>query len=92
MLLRTQQVRVRVQVKATTGPGNYQQVEGTIRVLDPQLKELWIKAHSNYRNGGGAHNLGAVGATIEVGRVLSEADTEGNLTQTKANDSLSIQW
>jgi aminopeptidase YwaD len=82
-LLRSRQVRVRVQIKATTGPGNYHQVEGIIRGTDPQLKELWIKAHSNYRNGGGAHNLGAVGATIEVGRVLSELIRKGILPRPK---------
>lgn len=66
-------------VKATTGPGEYKQVEGIIPGTDPALKEIWVKSHTNYRNTGGGNNLTGVGATLEVSRVLNKLISNGTL-------------
>jgi hypothetical protein len=72
-------VVVRAVVKAQTGPGEYKQVSGVVRGTEPELKEVWIKAHTNYRNTGGGNNLTGVGATLEMARVLNRLIAEGIL-------------
>lgn len=69
-LKRGQRVVLQASVKATTGPGEYKQVSAAIPGSDPAQPEVWINAHDNHRNTGGANNLTGVGATIEVARVL----------------------
>lgn len=81
MLLRRGPVKVRAVVKATTGPGEYKQVEGVILGTDPALKEIWVKAHTNYRNTGGGNNLTGVGATLEISRVLNKLIANGTLAR-----------
>ena len=78
-LLRRGKVSLHAMVKATTGPGEYKQVEGVIQGTDPALKEIWVKSHTNYRNTGGGNNLTGVGATIEISRVLNKLITAGTL-------------
>ena len=78
-LMQRQPVVVHATVKATTGSGEYKQVEGVIPGTDPSLKEIWIKSHTNYRNTGGGNNLTGVGATLEIARVLQKLIREGKL-------------
>ena len=78
-LARGERVTLRAVVRATTGPGEYKQVSGAIVGTDPSLREVWIKAHNNYRNTGGANNLTGVGATLEMARVLQHLVATGRL-------------
>ncbi len=78
-LLQRQKVVARAEVRATTGPGEYKQVEAVIPGTDPGLKEIWIKAHTNFRNTGGGNNLTGVGATLEVARLLQKLIAGGVL-------------
>jgi hypothetical protein len=79
MLRQGQRVKLHASVKATTGPGEYKQVTAIIPGTEPNLPEVWIKAHNNYRNTGGGNNLTGVGATMEVARVLSSLVIHGAL-------------
>ena len=78
-LARGERVSVRAVVHATTGRGEYKQVSAAVRGSDPSLREVWIKAHNNYRNTGGANNLTGVGATLEMARVLQHLVQSGKL-------------
>ena len=79
MLRRGERVTLHAYVKATLGPGEYKQVTATIRGTDPNAKEVWIKGHDNYRNGGGMNNLTGVGAVIETARTLNALVARGVL-------------
>ena len=79
MLGRGEHVSLHAFVKATLGPGEYKQVTATIRGVDPAAKEIWIKGHDNYRNGGGGNNLTGVGAVIETARTLNTLVSKGVL-------------
>ena len=79
MLRQGEHVRLHASVKATTGPGEYKQVSAIIPGTEPNLPEIWIKGHDNYRNTGGGNNLTGVGATMEVARVLSSLVNHGAL-------------
>ncbi len=79
MLRRGQRVTLHAYVKATLGAGEYKQVTATIRGTDPNAKEVWIKGHDNYRNGGGGNNLTGVGAVIETARALNTLVTRAVL-------------
>ena len=79
MLRRGERVSLHAYVKATLGPGEYKQVTATIRGTDPTAKEVWIKGHDNYRNGGGGNNLTGVGAVIETARTLNTLVARGVL-------------
>jgi hypothetical protein len=81
MLRRGERVRLHASVKATTGSGEYKQVSATVRGSEPNLPEIWIKAHDNYRNTGGGNNLTGVGATMEMARVLATLVREGALAR-----------
>lgn len=72
-------VRLHALVRATTGHGEYQQVNAVINGTDPSLPEVWINAHTNYRNTGGGNNLTGVGATVEIARVLQTLIARGDL-------------
>lgn len=79
MLRRGERVTLHAYVKATLGAGEYKQVTATIRGTDPSAKEVWIKGHDNYRNGGGLNNLTGVGAVIETARTLTTLVSRGVL-------------
>lgn len=79
ILQRGERVVLSASVKATTGPGEYKQVTAAIPGSEPSLREVWIKAHDNYRNTGGGNNLTGVGATIEIARVLRKLTGNGTL-------------
>jgi aminopeptidase YwaD len=72
-------VVLHAQVKASTGPGAYRQVSATLPGSDPAAKEIWIKAHDNFRNTGGGNNLTGVGAVIEMARLLNTLIANGTL-------------
>jgi hypothetical protein len=72
-------IRLHATVKATTGTGEYKQVNAAIRGSDPSLPEVWIQAHDNYRNTGGGNNLTGVGVTVEIARVLRTLIAAGTL-------------
>src|SRR5262249_14745006 len=62
---------VEADVAAETSAGAYPQVHATIAGTDPSLPEVWVYAHDDYRNSGGANNLTGTGATLEIARTLS---------------------
>src|SRR5262249_55499296 len=76
---RGERVRLHATVKATTGAGEYKQVSGVIRGTEPNLPEVWVKGHDNYRNTGGGNNLTGAGATMEMARVLAALGERGTL-------------
>ncbi|MGE0359278.1 MAG: M28 family peptidase [Vicinamibacterales bacterium] len=80
-LERGQRHLLHASVRARTEPGEYKQVSAAIRGTDPSLREVWIKAHDNYRNTGGGNNLTGVGATLEMARVLQALVASGTLTR-----------
>jgi aminopeptidase YwaD len=80
-LRRGERLRLHATVKATTGAGEYKQVSGVIRGTEPNLPEVWVKGHDNYRNTGGGNNLTGVGATMEIARVLAALVEHGTLTR-----------
>ena len=76
---RGETVTLHASVNATTGPGEYKQVSAAIRGTEPDLKEVWLKAHTNHRNTGGGNNLTGVGAIMEMARVLRTLIDNGTL-------------
>jgi len=69
------------QVKANTGAGAYRQVVAMLPGSDPAAKEIWIKAHDNFRNTGGGNNLTGVGAVIEIARLLNTLIANGTISR-----------
>ena len=65
-------LRVRARVETETKVGHYPQVHATIPGTEPSLPEVWIQAHTNYRNTGGGNNLTGVGATLDLARTLQK--------------------
>jgi hypothetical protein len=90
LLARHESVVLHASVRATTGPGAYQQVSAVIPGTDPDLPEVWVNAHDNYRNTGGANNLTGVGATVEIGRVLASLIARGTLPRPRR--SIRFLW
>jgi hypothetical protein len=90
LLARHEPVVLHARVKATTGAGAYQQVSAVIPGTDPTLPEIWVNAHDNYRNTGGANNLTGVGATVEIGRVLATLIARGTLSRPRR--SIRFLW
>ncbi|MBI4421932.1 MAG: hypothetical protein HY560_13995 [Gemmatimonadetes bacterium] len=72
-------------IEAASRPGAYPQVHATIPGTEPQLPEVWIQAHSDYRNSGGGNNLKGTGATAELARVLSSLIQQGALPRPRRN-------
>jgi aminopeptidase YwaD len=81
MLGNGERIRLRASVKATMGPGEYKLVNAVIPGSDRSLPEVYVWAHDNYRNSGGANNLSGVGATLEMARVLNTLIAQGKLPQ-----------
>jgi hypothetical protein len=90
LLHRGQRVELAVSAKATTGPGEYRQVNAVIAGSDPTLPEVWVNAHDNYRNTGGGNNLTGVGATVEIARVLQTLIARGDLPRPRR--SIRFLW
>lgn len=90
LLARGERVRLEVMVRAATGAGAYRQVSAVIPGTDPDLPEVWVNAHDNYRNTGGANNLTGVGATIELSRALATLVSSGALPRPRR--SIRFLW
>jgi hypothetical protein len=90
LLRRGERIRLHAIVKATTGPGEYKQVNAVIRGSDRTLPEVWVNAHDNFRNTGGGNNLTGVGATMEIARVLRRLISAGVLPQPRR--SIRFLW
>ena len=81
---------LRAVVETETRAGHYPQVHATIRGRNPELPEVWIQAHTNYRNTGGGNNLTGVGATIDLARTLQRLIDEGRLERPRR--SIHFVW
>ena len=78
-------LKVRAQVETETKAGHYPQVHATILGTEPALPEVWIQAHTNYRNTGGGNNLTGVEATIDLARTLQELIDNERLDRPRRN-------
>ncbi len=74
-------VTVRAHVEAETKAGSYPLVHAKIEGVRPELPEVWIQAHTNYRNTGGGNNLTGVGATLDLARTLSSLVASGSIAR-----------
>ena len=68
----------------------YPQVHAIVQGTQPELPEVWIQAHTNYRNGGGGNNLSGVGVTMDLARSLASLVNRGDLPQPKR--SIRFTW
>ncbi len=59
--------------------GNISRLQRPSGARNPSLPEVWVKGHTNYRNGGGGNNLTGLGAVIEVARVLNKLVADGTI-------------
>ncbi|HXV65248.1 MAG TPA: hypothetical protein VEK15_31425, partial [Vicinamibacteria bacterium] len=78
------------EVEAETRAGHYSQVHAWLRGSDPALPEVWIQAHTNYRNTGGGNNLTGVGATLDLSRALARLVARGVLQRPRR--SIRFTW
>lgn len=72
-------VELTVHVEAETKPGSYPMVHAKIEGARPELPEIWIQAHTNYRNTGGGNNLTGVGATLDLARTIASLVASGKI-------------
>ena len=79
MLKRGDRITLKSVVKTSMGPGEYKVVNAVIPGTERDLPEVYIYAHNNYRNTGGANNLSGVGTTVEIARVLNTLIADGRL-------------
>ncbi|MFN0182036.1 MAG: M28 family peptidase [Gemmatimonadales bacterium] len=79
MLRRGERVTLKSVVRTAMGPGEYKVVNAVIPGTERDLPEVYIYAHDNYRNTGGANNLSGVGTTVEIARVLNTLIADGRL-------------
>ena len=76
---------VRAEVEAETKAGYYPQVHAVVKGTEPELPEVWIQAHTNYRNGGGGNNLTGVGTTLDLARSLASLVEQGRIPRPRRN-------
>ena len=76
---------VNAQVEAETKAGYYPQVHAVVKGTEPELPEIWIQGHTNYRNGGGGNNLTGVGATLDLARSLATLVEGGKIPRPRRN-------
>ncbi len=74
-----EKLRVRAEVDAETRAGHYSMVQAVLRGTEPSLPEVWVQAHTNYRNTGGGNNLTGLGATLDLARSLATLVGDGRL-------------
>ncbi len=72
---------VSAEIEAETRAGHYPQVHAVLKGSQADLPEIWIQAHTNYRNGGGGNNLSSVGVTMVLARSLASLVGKGVLPQ-----------
>lgn len=80
-----EKIVVRAEIVSETRSGDVPQVHAVIKGTEPGLPEIWIQAHSNYRNTGGVNNLSAVGATLDLARSLASLIADGTLPRPRRN-------
>jgi len=83
-------LKVRADVEAETRAGHYSQVHAVLKGTEPELLEVWVQAHTNYRNTGGGNNLTGLGATLDLARSLSKLVSDGRLARPKR--SIRFTW
>jgi hypothetical protein len=74
-------LKVRAEVEAETRAGHYSQVQAVLKGTEPELPEVWVQAHTNYRNTGGGNNLTGLGATLDLARSLAALVSQGRLAR-----------
>lgn len=85
-----EKLRVRADVETETRAGHYSQVQAVLKGTEPDLPEVWIQAHTNYRNTGGGNNLTGLSATIDLARSLGHLVAEGRLARPRR--SIRFTW
>jgi hypothetical protein len=83
-------LKVRAEVDAETRAGHYSMVQAVLKGTAPDLPEVWIQAHTNYRNTGGGNNLTGLGATLDLARTLSTLVAKGTLPRPRR--SIRFTW
>ena len=83
-------LKVRAEVEAETRAGHYSMVQAVLRGTEPALPEVWVQAHTNYRNTGGGNNLTGLGATLDLARSLSRLVSTGRLPRPRR--SIRFTW
>ena len=79
MLRRGERITLTSVVKTAMGPGEYKVVNAVIPGTERDLPEVYVYAHTNYRNTGGGNNLSGLGTTVEIARVLSRLIADNRL-------------
>ncbi len=83
-------LKVHAEVDAETRAGHYSMVQAVLRGTEPELPEVWVQAHTNYRNTGGGNNLTGLGATLDLARSLSTLVSTGKLARPRR--SIRFTW
>jgi len=83
-------LNVRAEVEAETRAGHYSMVQALLQGTEPGLAEVWVQAHTNYRNTGGGNNLTGLGATLDLARSLSTLVSTGRLPRPRR--SIRFTW
>ncbi len=83
-------LKVRAEVDAETRAGHYSMVQALLKGTEPELPEVWIQAHTNYRNTGGGNNLTGLGATLDLARSLAALVADGRLARPRR--SIRFTW
>jgi Zn-dependent M28 family amino/carboxypeptidase len=65
-------------------------VQAVLKGTEPELPEVWIQAHTNYRNTGGGNNLTGLGATLDLARSFSSLVSTGKLPRPRR--SIRFTW
>ena len=81
---------VRADIEAETKAGYYPQVHAVVKGTEPELPEIWIQAHTNYRNGGGGNNMTGVGTTLDLARSLATLVERGRIPRPRR--SIRFTW
>lgn len=81
---------IRAEIETETKAGHYPQVHALVKGTEPELPEVWIQAHTNYRNGGGGNNLTGVGATLDLARSLAALIERGEIPRPRR--SIRFTW
>jgi hypothetical protein len=90
MLAHGERVTLEAVVKTAMGTGEYHVVNAVIPGADRTLPEVYVYAHTNYRNTGGGNNLSGLGTTIEIARVLGRLINDGRLP--RPHRSIRFLW
>jgi hypothetical protein len=83
-------LKVRAEVDAETRVGHYSMAQAVLKGTEPELPEVWVQAHTNYRNTGGGNNLTGLGATLDLARSLSTLVSTGKLARPRR--SIRFTW